>query len=176
MQLSERSRLPECAPHFPTAEPQHRLKSTMTNLTAVDWGPGIQEIQVRVHKLIPARRHHRCDRTREPGTDTRGRGDGNVNVSFIRAPQPAPAAVWKHNCNGNSIDPSRFLLDKLHCFLRLSIAWRANAKEQKRKAPPRERHRRQFAMATVKAFHPRWLHTHAAFCEARKTPACFYRH
>lgn len=50
-----------------------------------------------------------------------GREDLNVNVSFIRAPHPASTAVWKHNCNENPIDPSRFLSDKLHCFLRLSV-------------------------------------------------------
>lgn len=95
---------------------RHRLKSTMTKWTAVDWGRGIEENQVPVHKLIPALPHHCSDKPLELSTDTGGRGDGNINASFIWAPHPASTAVWKHNCNENPIDWSRFLLDKLHCF------------------------------------------------------------
>lgn len=112
----------------PPGKPRHRLKSTMTKLTAVDWGRGIEENQVPAHTLVPALPHHRSDRTLEPRTDTGGRRDGNVNVSFIRAPHPASTAVWKHNCNENPIDRSRFLLDKLHCFLCLSVVWKAYVK------------------------------------------------
>lgn len=116
----------------PFAKPRHRLKSTMTKLTAVDWGRGIEENQVPARKLIPVLPHHCSDRAQEPRTDTGGRGDGNINVSFIRAPHPASAAVWKHNCNENSIDRSCFLLDKLHCFSAFQLfgrqLWRAKMK------------------------------------------------
>lgn len=114
----------------PSAKARHRLKSTMTKRTAVDWGRGIEESRVPVHKLIPALPHHRSDRPQEQRTDAGGSRDGNVNASFIWAPHPASTAVWKHNCNENPIDRSRFLLDKLHCFLCLSIAWKANVKSK----------------------------------------------
>lgn len=60
-------------PPPPPAKPRHCLKSTMTKLTAADWGRGIEENQVPAHKLIPALPHHRSDRTQEPRTDTGGR-------------------------------------------------------------------------------------------------------
>ena len=66
--------------------------------------------------------------------DWHGWGDGNINASFSRAPHPASAAVWKHNCNENPIDWSRFLLDKLHCFPCLSIGRKANVKSKRMKA------------------------------------------
>lgn len=63
-------------PSSPPAKPRQRLKSTMTKLTAVDWGRGIEENQVPVHALIPVLPYHHGDRTREWGTDTGGEGMG----------------------------------------------------------------------------------------------------
>lgn len=110
---------------FPTANPGHCLKSAMIRQTAVDWtlhwgesGPSAQ-----THPDAPASSQWQALQA-DDWEGGRERESSDVNVSFIRAPRPAPPAVWKHNCNENPIDCSRFLSDKLHCFLSLSVLGR----------------------------------------------------
>lgn len=112
----------------PNAEPWHGLKSTMTKLTAVDWGRGIEENQVPAHILIPALPYHRSDRTPEPRTDTGTAGVwGGTNVSFSTAKHPASAAVWKHNSNENPIDRRCFPFRQIVLF---SLAFRATVESK----------------------------------------------
>lgn len=98
------------------AKPRHRLKSTMTKLTAVDWGRGIEENQVPAYKLIPAFPHHCCDRTREPRSDTGGKEGTGTLMYHSSALRTLPLLQYENITNENPIDRSRFLLDKLQCF------------------------------------------------------------
>lgn len=129
---------PHLPPHHP-ANPRHRLKSTMTKWTAVDWRRGTEESQVPEHGLIPRLPHHCSDKPREQRTDTGSREDENINASFICALQPASTAVWKHNCNENPIDWRRFLLDKLQRFPGFQLAERGKPERQRWK--PQRQHR-----------------------------------
>lgn len=58
---------------FPLAKPRHRLKSTATKQTAVNWESGIEENRVPAHAPVPVLPHHHNDSASKSET-VAGRG------------------------------------------------------------------------------------------------------